>query len=535
MTEETTNKGIIYGLIDPIYGIIRYVGKSEQRLEDRICGHISEARYSKKNYRRLRWFRELFSINLQPKPVLLEYNIPEEKLGEEEDYFISITKEECAQFGIECINKNKGGGGGRHKRLTKEREEEICKEYTINKNIADIRRKFRYSYYRIASVLKSHNVFTKSDHRKYIINENYFQTINTEDKAYNLGIVFAHGTVQNSIKNHHYHAGVQFAIPNTDEIILINLLKSMNGNYPITHITDKKGKQYSRLCIWSKQVATDLLKLGCSAHKNKTLNWPSDNTIPDHLRHHFLRGYIDGGGSMFQSKYRPSNCYVSLRSSHNFCIKTQEWLINKCNFDKTKIQFNRGSWELRYSGKQQVSKMWYLLYDSATVYLPRKKNVHNIFSVNKIPKLKGNRKLTKDDIKNIILSYEQGTIRKLIENKYNISNVTLDKVLKKYNIKHRYMTANEHLAVINSYKNGDKINDMCKKFNIKFSTVYYILEKNNVPRRLKKIIDYNITPIMSVLTFANSNIEEDGQVIIPESSESIMELSVNVYVIDPTE
>jgi hypothetical protein len=65
--------------------------------------------------------RELSSIGLKPIPVLLEYGVSTEKLGKEESYFISITREECAALGIECVNGSTGGEGDKHSEKTKEK------------------------------------------------------------------------------------------------------------------------------------------------------------------------------------------------------------------------------------------------------------------------------------------------------------------------------------------------------------------------------------------------------------------------------
>jgi len=131
MKKKINKTGIIYGLIDPRYGLIRYVGQTTNTLEERFKGHLKEAkRSSQKTYHKLAWIRKLLSLNLKPRSIILAYDISVpfmthlqignkfksfydyDALDKEERYFIAITKEECASFGIDCVNGTRGGNGG---------------------------------------------------------------------------------------------------------------------------------------------------------------------------------------------------------------------------------------------------------------------------------------------------------------------------------------------------------------------------------------------------------------------------------------
>lgn len=149
--------GIIYGLIDPRYDIIRYVGQTVTTLKERFQGHMDEAKKidtSRDTYYKLNWIRKLLSLGLEPKPVLLAYNISVpfitylqndfaneknkfrafydfDSLDKEEKLFISISREECSSFGIECVNSkiSIGHGWGHrfawNKGLTKEKDSRL--------------------------------------------------------------------------------------------------------------------------------------------------------------------------------------------------------------------------------------------------------------------------------------------------------------------------------------------------------------------------------------------------------------------------
>ncbi len=140
--------GIIYGLIDPRYDIIRYIGQIVETLEHRFVKHMT--RLDGKSHK-VNWIKKLISLNLKPKPVLLVYdiNVPfitylqvgdkfvpfydYDALDKEERLFISITREECAAFGIDCVNGTDGGDGFRGGHHSKETRDEISDSLTGKK------------------------------------------------------------------------------------------------------------------------------------------------------------------------------------------------------------------------------------------------------------------------------------------------------------------------------------------------------------------------------------------------------------------
>lgn len=62
----------IYGLVCPVSGLIRYIGKTQNSLETRLKGHLSDARMLKYQHHASRWIRKLLKNGLAPDVVLLE-------------------------------------------------------------------------------------------------------------------------------------------------------------------------------------------------------------------------------------------------------------------------------------------------------------------------------------------------------------------------------------------------------------------------------------------------------------------------------
>jgi hypothetical protein len=123
-------EGKIYGITDPRYfNLIRYIGQTTTSFKERMRHHMRSIFMCSKNEFRGRWVKKLVSLGFKPKMVPLEYNIPVpflcwlqidnkfkpeydyDKLDKEEKYFITITRDECANLGIKCVNMTDGGGG----------------------------------------------------------------------------------------------------------------------------------------------------------------------------------------------------------------------------------------------------------------------------------------------------------------------------------------------------------------------------------------------------------------------------------------
>ena len=82
----------------------------------------------------------------------------------------------------------------------------IIEEYLNGSSLAALSRKYNISPYRIKNLLQKNNVSIRSrneqnkyspqNQRKYFINDNYFDNIDCEDKAYLLGFLAADGSIQ---------------------------------------------------------------------------------------------------------------------------------------------------------------------------------------------------------------------------------------------------------------------------------------------------------------------------------------------------
>lgn len=119
-----------------------------------------------------------------------------------------------------------------------------------------------------------------SDGKKYC-DSDYFEEINTKEKAYWLGFFSADGYVNQSTR------AIEFCLK--DKEAIISFKKALKSQHKISC---KDGKYY-RVSIKDKKMSEDLLSLNLD--NNKTYNYSIPiNKIPKKLMSHFLRGYFDG-------------------------------------------------------------------------------------------------------------------------------------------------------------------------------------------------------------------------------------------------
>ena len=194
--------------------------------------------------------------------------------------------------------------------------------------------------------------------------------------AYVLGFFTADG---NMIKN---KRGAHFiSIEITDKDILEEMKKAIGSNHKISIRKNQFPEKDSyRLQIGSKVMFNDLLKLGITPNKSKTIDLPE---IPKNYFSDFLRGYFDGDGCISFGTYlrKDRNNAKFLLASHftsgskvlleSLLSKLREVFNTKTGFIYTK---NRG-FDLTLSTNDS-KKLFSLMYGNLknNLFLERKYN-----------------------------------------------------------------------------------------------------------------------------------------------------------------
>lgn len=244
--------------------------------------------------------------------------------------------------------------------------------YTYNE-ISNI---LNYSIRSIRKVLIEDFQINTKLKKRYIIDSNYFDNINSEEKAYILGFIFADGFVGNDKFNN-------IVISSKDKEILKMIKEKMNFSGEIG--INKSGgytnsKESYVLNFSNKHMADKLRKFGiCLNRKIKMKDFPS---IPDDLIRHFLRGYFDGDGTIMKSKsitkknnkiYQYDRLVFSMIASLDFIYS----ILKKFNIKHYSIQQSKTEklYYLKIMAISEIYKLYHLLYDNSTIFLNRKRKI----------------------------------------------------------------------------------------------------------------------------------------------------------------
>lgn len=123
-------------------------------------------------------------------------------------------------------------------------------------------------------------------------NNDCFSVINSEEAAYWLGFLYADGYVAAGEQNNK----IELALQESDFHHLEKFRDFIGNKNGINYREKVKAYRYG---FRSKKIKQDLIKLGCTPRKSLTLKFPTEEQVPDLYLSHFIRGYVDGDGSIY--------------------------------------------------------------------------------------------------------------------------------------------------------------------------------------------------------------------------------------------
>ena len=209
--------------------------------------------------------------------------------------------------------------------------------------------------------------------RKYTLNENYFDTLDSEDKAYFLGYLMADGY------NNESRGAIEASCSVKDKEFLEMLNKAIGSSKPIRLVQEKKNSYRMSLC--GKHLSQRLSDLGCMQKKTFKLVFP--NYLNEEMKRHFIRGYFDGDGCISYTFAKRNNYFgnsflsvATITSTESFCLYLKRYIKSILNVNSTMLcrhpSHNNNNRTLQISGNKQVIRFAEWMYKSANLFLKRK-------------------------------------------------------------------------------------------------------------------------------------------------------------------
>jgi hypothetical protein len=211
---------------------------------------------------------------------------------------------------------------------------------------------------------------------KYYYNKDYFETIDTQEKAYWLGFLYADGCINRMYKNEKLKGmTLELTICKEDKTHLVKFLNSIESNVEIKNkTTTLNGKVFksNRVIICCTKMCYDLIDKGCTPQKSLILTFPNLQTIPKHLVRHFIRGYFDGDGCLYANTKRIS---LSIVGTSDMLNGISDFLLSESILRTKQKYYNAGNAAQMYIyGNDNIKEVLDYLYQDATIYLGRKYN-----------------------------------------------------------------------------------------------------------------------------------------------------------------
>lgn len=220
----------------------------------------------------------------------------------------------------------------------------------------------------IQRALQALNLHTPNYHNLIKFNQNIFDLIDTEEKAYWLGFLYADGAISKNSNT------IEISLKSADIEHLKKFKKFLQtpADIKISKVKIKE-KEYERcrIMVTSKHLKEHLIKLGCPPQKSLILTFPNDLQVPKNLIKHFIRGYVDGDGSINYT--RNGRFQVSITGTKEFLSGIQKIYSNTF----PSIYKKKGCIHNTYYISTTANKADIFLldiYKDSNIYLDRKYN-----------------------------------------------------------------------------------------------------------------------------------------------------------------
>lgn len=289
--------------------------------------------------------------------------------------------------------------------------EAIVEQYEQGTKASLICSSLNISDYILRKHLKQAQVMIRpasSDNRVNFFDEDFFETIDSEPKAYWLGFMFADGSVSQG-----RYVRIKLSTKDRGHIEKFMSDIKYSGTGIVDETNDYSGA--SSITLGSAKMVRDLIEKGCVPKKSKTC--PAPTGVPDELFRHFARGVTDGDGHLRATK--PS--YLEVCGSYDL----MDWLVGYLGLGTVRPHNGIYRFSLYSSNAQKaVGEM----YRDSSVHLQRKKDIAD--SMLSIKVFFKRTFLTDEQRKKILVMSASGTSTNEIVKEFNSSTSVVRKIVR---------------------------------------------------------------------------------------------------------
>lgn len=267
------------------------------------------------------------------------------------------------------------------RKISEDQIKQVYRMYEDKRTPTEIALQLKISNTSVRNIIKVKypNCDMNYGRKKHFVDLDYFKKIDTERKAYFLGLMYADGAIvrQKNI------ISTKIALVEEDNSILKVFKEELNTSYSFYEYKRSKlnpnWKDVTEFRISRTEFSNHLINAGCGFKKSDNLRFPDLTIVPINLRSHFIRGYFDGDGSICINKSKQKRV-VRFEGTLEFLLELQKHFAQTLSLPFTVIQKRHkdrpsNAYTLQYYGtvfNRNCGSIGDYLYKDASVFLQRK-------------------------------------------------------------------------------------------------------------------------------------------------------------------
>ena len=246
--------------------------------------------------------------------------------------------------------------------------------------------------------IKEKSLLQESNYRRaYTLDDDYFEEIDTQTKAYFLGWLITDGWVTGEIRSkrgivNSNKIGLKLEISDLD--VIEQFKEELKTDATIKHRKARISKEYTNkftgkkfivesheqcsLEVTSAKMKKDLERYGIIPHKTYTVTFPKE--LKEEFYPGFIAGVMSGDGSVDVKKNHEKGFILrsSICGTQDLLLKIQEILVKNINFNRDKLPRKSSDSEHLYSlefSQTETIRLYFWLKDSNISLMSRKNRI----------------------------------------------------------------------------------------------------------------------------------------------------------------
>lgn len=237
---------------------------------------------------------------------------------------------------------------------------DVIDKYKNGISTTIIANEYNVDRHTICNILEKHKIERNNIYHNKGLDENYWEIIDSYDKAYFLGFFITDGNV--------YGNDVRLQLKNESQYILETLKNKTKSENKVRQ--DKRG--FSTFSVKRKKWVDDLAKYGVIPQKTSTVYFP--DSLPTDLLSHFVRGLIDGDGWIsFKGKQ------IGFCGNETLVTQLRDFIVQTLDVYNCKVlKTGENLYQVCWCSKKDIKKIGEYIYkDKSDCFLKIKFDNYN--------------------------------------------------------------------------------------------------------------------------------------------------------------